>query len=90
MEKQIITYPAMRVNTAWIDDRLLIDAEDLVVHLTNYFVTLYAAGTTERDFAIAAETIRNLALWLCEANDVALAENEKIFGQGLDNLLDSE
>lgn len=90
MDRQFVSYPAMRVNTVWMDDRLMIDAEDMVLHLTNYFLTLYAAGKDDVALAVAAETIRNLALFLCEANDMAVAEDEKIFGKRLDNLLDMQ
>mgnify|MGYP006304928197 CR=1 FL=1 len=89
MENQLISYPAMGVETMIVNDRLFIDSEDLINHLSIYY-TVLIQNADNIPMAAAAETVRNLALFLLEANDLAIAADEKMFAQGLDNLLEEE
>lgn len=87
---QLITFEEMNVEHMTINERIVIDAMDLVTHLTNYYVTLKISASEYPELEYSAETIRNLALFLLEAHDIAQVQSEEIFGKELDILLEQE
>lgn len=87
-----VSYPDLNIDTTIVDGRLFIDSEQLAAHVTAaaYTMNLFLQQQQIADPVMwaGAETMRNLAIVLWDSHDLTVAEDEKMFAQGLDKILD--
>ena len=89
---EAVSYPDLNIDTRVVDGRLFVDSEQLAAHITAaaYSMNLFLQQQQIHDPILwaGAETMRNLAVVLWDSHDLTVAGDEKMFAQGLDNILD--
>lgn len=89
-----VSFADLNIDTRVVGNRLFIDCEQLAAHIAAaaYSMNLYLQDNNINDPILwaGAETMRNLAVVMWDSHDLTVAGDEKMFSQGLDNILSSD